>query len=89
MELRWKGDVDSKRQPCDKGLAALRARWLPHYEARHGKLSRALRQKVLTISAAQIDRLLRPRKVRGKGRCGTRPGGLLAMTLRWPPGRMS
>ncbi len=39
----------------------------------------ALREKVLAISPAQIDRLLAPRKARygGKGRCGTKPGGLL------------
>lgn len=66
-------------QPCGKRLAALRELWLPHYEARHGRLGRELRKKVLAISAAQIDRLLAPRKVRagGKGRCGTKPGGLL------------
>jgi len=38
----------------------------------------AVRSKVLGISAAQIDRLLARRKVReGKGRSGTKPGGLL------------
>jgi hypothetical protein len=31
-----------------------------------------------TVSAAQVDRILAPRKVReGKGRCGTKPGGVL------------
>ncbi len=66
-------------QPCGKRLAAMRELWLPHYEALHGKLTAALREKVKAISPAQIDRLLAPRKVRygGKGRCGTKPGGLL------------
>lgn len=71
----WK----AAEQPCGKRLAAIRELWLPHYEARHGRLGSELREKVLTISPAQIDRLLSPRKARagGKGRSGTRPGGLL------------
>lgn len=66
-------------QPCGKRLAAMREQWLPHYERRHGKLGKDLRKRVLSISAAQIDRLLAPRRARagGKGRCGTKPGGLL------------
>ncbi len=66
-------------QPCGKRLAAVRKLWLPHYEARSGKLSRELKKKVLAISAAQIDRLLAARKVRvgARGRSGTKPGGLL------------
>lgn len=66
-------------QPCGKRLAGMRPLWLPHYEARHGRLEAATRKKVLAISAAQIDRLLAPRKLRGgaRGRCGTKPGGLL------------
>jgi len=66
-------------QPCGKRLAAMRGLWLPHYEALHGRLAPVLKAKVLAISPAQIDRLLAPRKARhgGKGRCGTKPGGLL------------
>ena len=71
----WK----AAEQPCGKRLAALRELWLPHYEKEYGGLPAALRRKVLQISPAQIDRLLAPRKARagGKGRCGTKPGGLL------------
>jgi hypothetical protein len=66
-------------QPCGKRLVGMRALWLPHYEARYGRLPEALRKKVLAISAAQIDRLLAARKrhVSARGRCGTKPGGLL------------
>lgn len=66
-------------QPCGKRLAEMRALWLPHYEARHGRLDAALRGRVMSASAAQIDRLLAPRKAHGgaRGRCGTKPGGLL------------
>lgn len=66
-------------QPCGKRLAAMRDLWIPYYERHHGKISKALRKKVFTISAAQIDRLLSARKCKygGKGRCGTKPGGIL------------
>ena len=66
-------------QPCGKRLAAMRAQWLPHYEAIHGRLPRHVKAATLAISAAQIDRLLAPRKAGAgaKGRCGTKPGGLL------------
>jgi hypothetical protein len=66
-------------QPCGKRLAGMRTLWLPPYEARYGRLTEALRKKVLAISAAQIDRLLAARKRHGgaRGRCGTKPGGLL------------
>jgi len=64
---------------CGKRLAEMRELWLPHYEARYGRLEKELRKRVLKISAAQIDRLLAPRKgsYGGRGRCGTKPGGLL------------
>jgi len=73
LERLWK----AAEQPCGKRLAALRRLWLPHYEARYGRLAHELRRKVLGISAAQIDRLLAPRKVGAKGRSGTKPGGIL------------
>jgi len=65
--------------PCGKRLVKLLPLWLPHYEAEKGKLSRAVRQDVLAISAAQADRLLAPRKARvqHRGRSGTKPGSLL------------
>jgi len=65
--------------PCGKRLAQMRKLWLPHYEQRYGKLAAELKAKVLRISPAQIDRLLRPHKAgqRRRGRCGTKPGGLL------------
>ena len=70
----WK----AAEQPCGKRLAELRELWLPGYQRRYGKLKAEVRNKVLTISAAQMDRLLARHKVReGKGRSGTKPGGLL------------
>lgn len=66
-------------QPCGKRLVAMRELWLPHFEHHHGKLCQEVRKQVFSISAAQIDRLLAPRKARSgvKGRSGTKPGGLL------------
>ena len=66
-------------QPCGKRLKALLPQWLPYYEGEHGRLGKDLRSRVLSISAAQADRLLAARKSRvgHRGRCGTKPGGLL------------
>lgn len=77
-EVFWK-IAKAAEYPCGKRLAQMRELWLPHYEARYGKLEKGLRDRVLQISAAQIDRLLSPRKgsYGGRGRSGTKPGGLL------------
>ena len=66
-------------QPCGKRLKAALALWLPHYEAERGGLEQAVRGRVLSLSAATIDRLLAPCRVAlgSRGRCGTRPGTLL------------
>jgi len=66
-------------QMCSKRLKAALPLWLPFYEAEHGALEESVRQKLLQISAATIDRLLKKERARyrGKGLCGTRPGGRL------------
>ena len=66
-------------QMCSKRLKAALPLWLPFYEAEHGALEESVRQKLLKISAATIDRLLKKERARyrGKGLCGTRPGGRL------------
>ena len=66
-------------QLCSKLLKAALPEWLAHHERRTGPLPEALREKLLQISAAQIDRLLRPARVQHpkKGICATRPGTLL------------
>ena len=50
-------------QPCGKRLAPMLPDWLPCYETHHGELSSKTRASVLAISAAQIDRVLAPKKV--------------------------
>lgn len=74
LEAVW----GAAEQPCGKRLKALLPLWLPFYEQERGLLPEALREAVLRVSAAQIDRLLAPKKTGGgKGLCGTRPGTLL------------
>ncbi|MCA1659813.1 MAG: hypothetical protein LC642_04630 [Verrucomicrobiaceae bacterium] len=66
-------------QPCGKRLQGTLPIWLPHYERREGALPQTLREKLLAVSPATIDRLLAPSRARlgSRGRCGTRPGTLL------------
>jgi hypothetical protein len=69
---RW-GDY-----PCGKRLEAMLALWLGGYERRYGALRSEVRQKVLAISAATLDRLLVKDRARVATRRGTtKPGRLL------------
>lgn len=60
---------------CSKLLKAALPAWMPYYRKTHG-VSTDIVEKVLSVSPATIDRLLKPtRKIYGsRGRCGTRPG---------------
>jgi hypothetical protein len=75
LKARWL----ASEQLCSKRLKAALPLWLPFYEQEHGALEEPVRQKLLQISAATIDRLLKKERARyrGKGLCGTRPGGRL------------
>ena len=65
-------------QPCGKRLKAAIPLWLPHYETHFGALEAAIRNDLLTISAASLDRLLKPLRLsHPKGLSGTKPGSLL------------
>ena len=66
-------------QLCSKLLKAALPEWLEHQERRSAPLPEAFREKLLAISPAQIDRLLRPARVQHpkKGLSTTRPGTLL------------
>lgn len=66
-------------QPCSKLLEPMIEIWLPHYERQHGRLGNALRQRLKTISARSIDRLLAPVKAseNRKRNSGTKPGTLI------------
>lgn len=66
-------------QMCSKKLKVALPLWLPFYEDEYGNLTNETKAKLLTISAATIDRLLKPSKVKykRKGLSGTKPGSLL------------
>jgi len=66
-------------QMCSKKLVAAIPLWLPFYEKTYEEISETVKQKLSSISAATIDRLLLPTRIRGrrKGLGGTRPGTLL------------
>jgi hypothetical protein len=63
-------------QMCSKRLKAALPVWLPFYEQRQGRLSEAVRTKLLRISPATIDRLLKKIRARypARGLSGTRCG---------------
>jgi hypothetical protein len=71
-------------QLCSKLLKAAWPEWLEHHERRGAPLPEAFKKKLLEISPAQIDRLLRPSRVQypKKGLSSTRPGTLLRHAVR-------
>lgn len=66
-------------QLCSKLLKHALPEWLEHQERRGAPLPEAFKEKLLAISPAQLDRLLKPVRVRypRKGLGTTRPGTLL------------
>lgn len=70
-------------QLCSKLLKAALPEWLGLYEQTHGPLTTPVRQLLLDISPAQIDRLLRPLRVRHprRGLTSTKPGTLLRQRI--------
>lgn len=70
-------------QLCSKLLKAALPEWLEHHQRRWAPLPEAFKKKLLGISPAQIDRLLRPARVQHpkKGLSATRPGTLLRQAV--------
>ena len=70
-------------QLCSKLLKAALPQWLEHHERRTTPLPEAFKEKLLTISPAQIDRLLRPSRLQHpkKGLSATRPGTILRQAV--------
>jgi hypothetical protein len=66
-------------QMCSKKLKAAIPLWLPFYETLYKALTPETQDKLLTVSAATIDRVLKPVRVAHgrKGLSGTKPGTLL------------
>jgi hypothetical protein len=53
----------ASEEPCSKLLKTALPEWVGHFESRHGKLAKNLLPKLLRISPAQLDRLLRLARV--------------------------
>ena len=65
-------------QMCSKKLKAAIPLWLPFYEREFEPLAEEVHHKLLAMSPATIDRLLKPlRALHKKGHCSTKPGTLL------------
>ncbi len=66
-------------QMCGKRLKVALELWLPFYEDTYEALTDEIKEKLLAISPASIDRLLKPHKAHYKrrGLSGTKPGSLL------------
>jgi hypothetical protein len=66
-------------QMASKRLVTALPLWLPYYEQAHGVLPTEVREKLLAISPATIDRILSPIRAQAgrKGLSGTKPGTLL------------
>lgn len=69
----------SANLPCSKRLKAVLPLWLPGYVQDYGNLPEQVTNALLAISPATIDRLLKPVRVKykGRGRSTTKPGTLL------------
>ncbi len=69
----------SANLPCSKRLKAVLPLWLPGYVQEYGDLPIQVIEALLSMSPATIDRLLKPVRVKykGRGRTTTKPGTLL------------
>ncbi|MBU4286347.1 MAG: integrase [Verrucomicrobia bacterium] len=70
-------------QPCSKILAALLPEWIDYYEDYAGQCPSDVRRKLLDVSASQIDRILKPYRVKLPQwhRRGCKPGSLLRQQI--------
>lgn len=70
------------QQPCGKRLAAMMADWVPAFEGYHRSLTAPLKEQLLAMSSATLDRMLAPLRVRCGGRSTpTRPGAMLRQEI--------
>jgi hypothetical protein len=65
--------------PCSKRLKVVLPLWLPGYTQQYGRLTTEVTRALQEISPASIDRLLKPVRVKykGRGKSTTKPGTLL------------
>jgi hypothetical protein len=69
----------SANLPCSKRLRAVLPLWLPGYVQEYGEVPEEVTGALLSVSPSTIDRILKPVRVRykGRGRATTKPGTLL------------
>ena len=65
--------------PCSKRLKAILPLWIPGYLQSFGPVNTEVTDALIAISAATIDRILKPVRIKhkGSGRATTKPGSLL------------
>ena len=74
LEAIW----DASDFMCSRRLKAIIPAWLPFYEQRTQPLTDDVRTRLLSISRATLDRVLKPMRAKSpKGLCGTKPGSML------------
>lgn len=72
----------ASQQPCGKRLVAMMGDWVPAYEAYHRSLSEPLKEQLLSMSSATLDRMLLPLRARhGAKSIPTRPGAMLRQEI--------
>ncbi len=70
------------KQPCGRRLTAMLPDWVPAFEAYHHSLGDGIKEQLLEISSATLDRFLTPLRVEYKPRRrGTAPGTLLRQEI--------
>ena len=65
--------------PCSKRLKAILPLWIPGYVQSFGPVNTEVTDALVAISAATIDRILKPVRIKhkGSGKATTKPGSLL------------
>jgi hypothetical protein len=72
----------SGQQPCGKRLVTMMPDWIPSYEAYHRSLSCVVKEQLLEISSATLDRMLAPLRAQHQAsNRPTKPGNMLRESI--------
>lgn len=72
----------SGQQPCGKRLVTMMPDWIPSYEAYHRSLSSVVKEQLLEISSATLDRMLAPLRAQHQAsNRPTKPGNMLRESI--------
>lgn len=70
------------KQPCGKRLVGMMSDWVPAFETYHHSLSSGIKEQLLEMSSATLDRFLTPLRSQYKAkRRGTTPGTMLRQEI--------